>query len=81
MTLIEKIVFGDLPWLNFVIGIFSVFLCVFDIIELHYIIRKWNMQNPKASAIINGIFYTVCAVFNILFAFIEISIWVNALLG
>lgn len=81
MTLIEKIVFGDLPWINFIIGILSVFLCVFDIIELHYIIRKWNIQNPKMSAIINGLFYTVCAVFSFIFAFIEISIWVNALLG
>lgn len=81
MTLIEKIVFGDLPWINFTIGIFSAFLCVFDIMELYYIIRKWDIRSPKASAIINGIFYTICAVFNILFSFIEISIWVNALLS
>lgn len=81
MTLIEKIVFGDLPWINFIIGILSVFSCVFDIIELHYIIRKWNIQNPKISVVINGLFYIVCAVFSILFAFMEISIWVNALLG
>ena len=40
MTLIEKIVFGDLPWINFIIGILSVFLCVFDIIELHYLINQ-----------------------------------------
>lgn len=81
MTLIEKIIFGDLPWLNFVIGILSVFLCVFDIIELHYIIRKWAIQNLKTSAVINGLFYTICAVFSLLLAFMEISIWINALLG
>ena len=81
MTLIEKIIFGDLPWINFAIGVLSAFLCVFDIMELYYIIRKWDIRSPKASAIINGIFYTVCAVFNILLSFIEISIWVNALLS
>jgi len=81
MTLIEKIVFGDLPWINFIIGILSVFLCVFDIMELHYIIQKWDIQNPKTGTAINGLFYTACAVFNILFVFIEISIWVNALFG
>lgn len=79
MTLIEQILFGSSPWLNFIIGIFDVLFAVFFAIDLYYIILKWNIKSPKVNAAIHGAISILFSVVSILSALLNFSIWYNAL--